>query len=1238
MTIIATVKDRKGRMRTNKKAMGGPCIFPFKYKKVTHDACIKDNGENICATEINPKTGTMTKYGYCPTEASASPKRSMSLKKSTVSKKASRKKTKKVRVVVAPVQKDRIVSNFFTKDPSPSGESITKRKTLKKRRISKKRLIVKEPKLSKAEKERIMEELFGTPSSDSSQNSNKGPRSLKRSTSADSKKLKSVFPSALGKPTTMKRAPRSLKRNFKIVDDLKPPSPNTLMEGHLNNKFVDLLEELADIMQWQGEQWRAKSYREAAQTVMTYPNDITDADQLKGIKTIGSTILSKLKTFQETGTLPILERERKNPMNLLTKVYGIGPKKAKELIVQGISTLEQLREHPELLTKNMKIGLEHFDDIESRIPRVEIEEYHARLEKIFKASTPPGSSFDIVGSYRRGAANSGDIDLIITNRDDDRGALNDFIDALIKDNIVIEVLTRGETKSLTVARLEDGRPARRVDFLYTSPEEYAFAILYFTGSKTFNTVMRQRALNLGYTLNEHGIYHMVKGKKGAKVEGDFPTEQSIFKFLGMEYREPVERKDTRSMKLLSAVAQNATQAEHSVTKVKKAKRRTLKKPKIKVVSEQEKPATLVEANIATFKAEGVPALKKLTEAELSAMINAANDAYYQHDTTLLTDNEYDILREFTLDAYPENEAANEGHMGAEVVAKQKVSLPYQMWSMDKIKPDTSALGYWMKKYNGPYVLSAKLDGVSGLYSTEGEQPKLYTRGNGIVGQDVSHMIPYLQLPKTPGLVIRGEFIIPKQRFADKYASKFSNPRNFVAGVVNQKTADASKYRDIDFMAYELIQPQLPVGKQFEYLTGLDVEVVRFLEEATVTNELLSEILLAWRSDYKYEIDGVICAATPTKGAVLSKGRYCKTHAKENPENAFAFKMVISDQVAETKVLSVIWTASKHGLLKPRVQIEPVVLGGAKIEFATGFNAKFIEDNRIGMGALIQIVRSGDVIPHILSVVEPAEQPQMPSVPYVWNETHVDIMLKGHEDDPIVREKTITAFFKALGVEGLGAGNVKRIIAAGYTTIPEILRMSTEDFMDIEGFKRKSAEKLHNGIAEKVKEATLPQLMYATTIFGRGFGTRRFEAILEAHPDILVSDDSEKEKVAMLAKVHGMAAKSAQHFVEEMPRFIEWMYDANLEDRMEFKKMEPQGDPSHPLFGKVIVPTGIGTKEKKSLSVVLKTVGASLGSSVKKDTLVVLVTNPGEDTEKAEKARELGIPIMLIPGFLEKYGL
>ena len=112
----------------------------------------------------------------------------------------------------------------------------------------------------------------------------------------------------------------------------------------------------------------------------------------------------------------------------------------------------------------------------------------------------------------------------------------------------------------------------------------------------------------------------------------------------------------------------------------------------------------------------------------------------------------------------------------------------------------------------------------------------------------------------------------------------------------------------------------------------------------------------------------------------------------------------------------------------------------------------------------------------------------------------------------------------------------------------------------------------------------------------------------------------------------MAKKSARQFMEELPRFLEWMYDADLENRLEYKKPQQEGDSSHPLFGKVVVTTGVGSKEKGDLVSALKKVGASLGTSVKKDTYAVLVTNPDEDTEKAEKARELGIPLLLIQDF------
>ena len=101
-----------------------------------------------------------------------------------------------------------------------------------------------------------------------------------------------------------------------------------------------------------------------------------------------------------------------------------------------------------------------------------------------------------------------------------------------------------------------------------------------------------------------------------------------------------------------------------------------------------------------------------------------------------------------------------------------------MGSMDKIKPDTKALPNWQQKYDGPYVLSVKLDGVSGLYTTMEDIPKLYTRGNGKVGQDVSHLIPFLKLPKERGIVIRGEFIMKRSVYDEKYKSSSANSRNF----------------------------------------------------------------------------------------------------------------------------------------------------------------------------------------------------------------------------------------------------------------------------------------------------------------------------------------------------------------------------------------------------------------------------------------------------------------------------
>ena len=195
-------------------------------------------------------------------------------------------------------------------------------------------------------------------------------------------------------------------------------------------------------------------------------------------------------------------------------------------------------------------------------------------------------------------------------------------------------------------------------------------------------------------------------------------------------------------------------------------------------------------------------------------------------------------------------------------------------------------------------------------------------------------------------------------------------------------------------------------------------------------------MIDWRENYDYDIDGII---------VADDKKYPRT--SKNPKHAFAFKTVLDDQIVESKVVNVIWSPSKDGYLKPKVQIQPVKLGGAVIQYATLHNAEFVIKNKIGLGAVVQILRSGDVIPKVEKVVKPAKNIKMPpsEYKYKWNSTKKDLVLLNAEDNDIVRLKTIDDFFNKLDVVGLGRGNVQRIMNAGYKTIPEILTMTIENF-------------------------------------------------------------------------------------------------------------------------------------------------------------------------------------------------
>jgi NAD-dependent DNA ligase len=753
--------------------------------------------------------------------------------------------------------------------------------------------------------------------------------------------------------------------------------------------------------------------------------------------------------------------------------------------------------------------------------------------------------------------------------------------------------------------------------------------------------MRQHALNMGLTMNEHGLNKMEGKTKGEKVAHIFKTERDIFDYLQLSYVAPEERIDGRQLvkkvttaqpklQIITQFDEEPIQLGPKAPKVTKAK--TLKAKKVpqkvpqkvnkKIVIESESP--LLEKDflpkVDTFpdflKEKGLALplskvdMESLTEEELTAILNYAN-TMYRNFQPIMTDNEYDILEDYIKEKYPNNKAT--AQIGAPVT-KNKATLPYFMGSMDKIKPDTNALANWKSKYVGPYVLSCKLDGVSGLYTTEGPKPKLYTRGDGKVGQDISYLIPYLRLPKNKGLVIRGEFIIAKSTFNLKYKATFANARNMVSGIVNQKSVNPEIIKDVDFVSYELIKPLLKPSEQMATLQKLDINVTLFkkVEQNDLTNQLLSETLVEWRSTYPYEIDGVIVA----------NDQIYPQRKEGNPEHAFAFKMVLSDQIAEAKVVDVIWTPSKDGYLKPRVQIEPIHLGGVKIEYATGFNGQFIEDNKVGIGAVIELIRSGDVIPHIRKVTTPASQAKMPSIPYKWNDTHVDVLLEDIDSDEIVKEKNITGFFRGLEVEGLSSGNIKRMIQAGFDSVPKILRMTTADLLQVEGFKEKTAQKLYNNIQTQIQTAPLVKIMAASNIFGRGFSDKKMELILESYPNVL-TDQQHANKVAKIASIKGMATKTAEAFVERIPAFLAFLHEANLEAKLNQSETK-QIDQSHPLYNKSIVFTGF---RDKVLEEQLKALGAKIGSSISKNTFVLITKDPLDETGKVLDAKKLNVPIM-----------
>lgn len=626
-------------------------------------------------------------------------------------------------------------------------------------------------------------------------------------------------------------------------------------------------------------------------------------------------------------------------------------------------------------------------------------------------------------------------------------------------------------------------------------------------------------------------------------------------------------------------------------------------------------------------------VQNLEISEIEKLITHLRDAFFNGES-LVSDDIYDLVVDFLTYKDPKNKLLK--IVGAEVKSKDKVKLDYYLGSMDKIKPDSNKIEKWIKTYKGPYVITDKLDGVSALliYKIDGTI-KLFTRGTATHGIDISPILKYIKnLPtfvsvekfvknkkikskNSDNLIsFRGELIISKKEFDENWSSKKSNARNTVSGLVNSKHIDPELANSTSLVIYEIVDPIFKLSRQLELSKEIGFKTVNSKELKEIDYESLSKHLLNRKTKSKYIIDGIIVSSNDIQ----------KRNTSGNPDYAFAYKDILEDQKANTEIIDVEWNVSKDGYINPTVIIKPVNIGGVTINRVTAYNAKYVVDNKIGVGAKIELIRSGDVIPKIQKVLKPASKVELPKGDWSWNETKVDIISKNLNSKDIIIKNT-HYFFSTLDAKGLGLKVVEKLYENGFKTIKDIIKASKDDFLE-KDFKEKTSENISNSVEKALNtNLNLYDLMSASNKLGHGMGSERCKLILDNYPNLL--DDykkwSKKDFVEKIKEIPGFEEKTSQMFVDNFPKFMDF-YNS-IKDYITIKKKTIIKKKKSTLNGKIIVLSGFRDKDLENL---LKQLNVDVKNSVSKNTNILVVKDNEtieESTGKVKKAKDLGIKII-----------
>ncbi len=630
--------------------------------------------------------------------------------------------------------------------------------------------------------------------------------------------------------------------------------------------------------------------------------------------------------------------------------------------------------------------------------------------------------------------------------------------------------------------------------------------------------------------------------------------------------------------------------------------------------------------------------------QLIDILNNASRAYYQESREIMTNYEYDALYDELIRLEEETGVvlANSptANVGYEVLSDlPKESHPQRMLSLDKTK-DPDQLTVWLGEQEG--VLSWKLDGLTIVLTyKDGKFNKAVTRGNGQVGEVVTNNArTFINLPLAIDfkgeLIIRGEAVISYDDFElinksiTDESTKYKNPRNLCSGSVRQLNNEVTAKRRVRFYAFSMVSAEGKTfetrSSQFEWLEKIGFEVV---EHSLVTSETIREELNLFEK--KIENNPI-----PSDGLVLSYDdiEYGKSLGVTSkfPRDSIAFKW--KDELRDTVLKEIEWSASRTGLINPIAIFEPVELEGTTVSRASVHNVSVMKELKLGIGDRISVYKANMIIPQIRENFTKSDNIKIPKFcPVCGSQTQIDrerdveTLICPNSECQAKQIKSFTLFVSrdAMNIEGLSEMTLEKLIAKGLIKEPaDIFRVENfrDEFINMEGLGEKSFENLKKSV-ERAKNTTPERLLYSLGISGIGKANakliarhchNKWEAIQGMTYDELVKIDG-------IGDV--MADSFCSYFSKEKNKknILDLLNEVNLDESEEIR-YSTLDDITFVITGSLN-----NFENRDALKAEIEKAGGKVSGSVSSKTNYLINNDMSSNSSKNKKAKELGIPII-----------